>query len=145
MATIIERIVEPVIEDPVVDILAEPVNENAVVGLVPELKLGPVSRRGRPHQSGDAELPEEMFSDSSGPGTNVTDPGRYTLQESGNFSFPPRSGAIEESMVMPRQILPSTCWGSPLLRGMTSWVWAEVMNMHPYLDAHSLEFLHRKR
>ena len=43
MATIIERIVEPVIENPVVDILAEPDKGSAVASRVPALNLGPVT------------------------------------------------------------------------------------------------------
>jgi Ca2+-binding RTX toxin-like protein len=99
MATIIENIVEPIIEDPIVDILAGS-TETAAPGFasqVPTLNLGPVSRRGRLHQSGDAELPGERFSDASGPGKSAADPGRDTLQELGNFSFPPRSGTIGEA------------------------------------------------
>jgi Ca2+-binding RTX toxin-like protein len=99
MATIIENIVEPIIEDPVVDILAGS-TETAAPGFasqVPTLNLGPVSRRGRPHQSGDAVLPGERFSDASGPGKSATDPGRDTLPGPGNFSFPPRSGTIGEA------------------------------------------------
>jgi Ca2+-binding RTX toxin-like protein len=103
MATNIERIVEPVIEDPVVDILAESTETaasgkgSAVASLVPALNLGPVGRGGRPHQSGVTELPEERFSDASDPGNGATDPGSNSLPESDNFSFPPRSGTIGEA------------------------------------------------
>jgi Ca2+-binding RTX toxin-like protein len=96
MATIIKNIVEPVIEDPVIDILAESTNEgSAVASLVPALNLGPVGRRGRPRQSGDAELPEERFSDASDPGKSATDPGSVILPESGNYGNPPRPGTID--------------------------------------------------
>ena len=81
MATNIERIVEPVIEDPVVDILAEPDTGSGAAGLVPALNLGPVGRGGRPHRSGNAVLPEERFSEASDPGNNATAPGRDTLPE----------------------------------------------------------------
>jgi Ca2+-binding RTX toxin-like protein len=98
MATIIENVVEPVIEDPVIDILADFADKgSAVASLVPALKLGPINRHGRPHQSGDRVLPEERFSDASGASRSTADPGRDTLPELGNFSFPPRSGTIGEA------------------------------------------------
>ena len=92
MATIIERIVEPVIENPVVDILAEPDKGSAVASRVPALNLGPVSRSGRPHRSGHALLPEERFSDASDPSQSSS----ATLPQPDNFSFAPRSGTIRE-------------------------------------------------
>jgi len=95
MARIIEKIVEAVIEDPVVDIFAEPIDEgNDVAGLVPALNSGPVIGRGRFHPSGDGVLPEERFSDASGQSMRAADPGRDSLLEPGNFSFPPRSGTV---------------------------------------------------
>jgi len=92
MATIIERIVEPVIENPVVDILAEPGKGSAVASQVPALDLGPVSRSGRPHQSGHALLPEDRISDASDPSQSSS----ATLPQPDNFSFAPRSGTIGE-------------------------------------------------
>ena len=92
MATIIERIVEPVIENPVVDILAEPDKGSAVASRVPALNLGPVSRSGRPHRSGGALLPEERLSDASDSSRSSS----ATLPQPGNFSFAPRSGTIGE-------------------------------------------------
>jgi len=97
MATVIERIVEPVIENPVVDILAETGKGSAAASRVPALNLGPVSRSGRPHQSGGALLPEERLSDASDLSQSSTDPGRDTLPKPGNFSFAPRSGTIGEA------------------------------------------------
>ena len=95
MARIIEKIVEAVIEDPVVDIFAEPIDEgNDVAGLVPALNSGPVIGRGRFHPSGDGVLPEERFSDASGQSMRAADSGRDSLLEPGNFSFPPRSGTV---------------------------------------------------
>lgn len=93
MATLIERIVEPVIEDPVVDILAEPGKESAVAGLAPALKLGPVSRRGTAGRAGDGVLPEAAFSDASDPGQSAADSGNGILSGSANFSNPPGSGS----------------------------------------------------
>jgi Ca2+-binding RTX toxin-like protein len=92
MATIIERIVEPVIENPVVDILAEPDKGSAVASRVPALNLGPVSRSGRPHRSGHALLPEERLSDGSDPSQSSS----VNLPQPDNFSFAPRSGTIRE-------------------------------------------------
>jgi hypothetical protein len=97
MASFIEKIVEPVIENPVVDILAEPGKGNAVASQVPALNLGPFSRSGRPHRSGGALLPEERFSDASDLSQSSSDPGRDTLPKPGNFSFAPRSGTIGEA------------------------------------------------
>jgi hypothetical protein len=46
MARIVERIVEAVIEDPVVDIFAEPaIGGNEIAGLVPAINSGPVIGR----------------------------------------------------------------------------------------------------
>jgi len=112
MATIIERIVEPVIENPVVDILAEPGKGSAVAGLVPALNLGPVSRSGRPHRSGGALLPEERSSDASDPGNSATDPGSDTLPESGNPSISPRSGTIGEDSSVPGPFWPPPSTGN---------------------------------
>jgi hypothetical protein len=92
MATIIERIVEPVIENPVVDILAEPGKGSAVASQVPALNLGPVSRSGRPHRSGGALLPEDRISDASDPSRSSS----ANLPQPDNFSFAPRSGTIRE-------------------------------------------------
>ncbi len=92
MATIIERIVEPVIENPVVDILAEPDKGSAVASQVPALNLGPVSRSGRPHRSGGALLPEERFSDASDPSRSSS----ANLPQPDHFSFAPRSGTMGE-------------------------------------------------
>jgi len=119
MATNIERIVEPVIEDPVVDILAEPDTGSGAAGLVPALNLGPVGRGGRPHRSGNAVLPEEEFSDASGAGKSAADPGPDTLPEPGNFSFPPRSGSLGEAgsgpqgLTSSRPAPPASSWISP--------------------------------
>ncbi len=93
MATIIERIVEPVIENPVVDILAEPGKGSAVASQVPALNLGPVSRSGRPHRSGGALLPEDRISDASDPSQSSS----VNLPQPDNFSFAPRSGTIGEA------------------------------------------------
>ena len=76
MATLIENMVEAVIEDPVVDILAEPDTGRPTVSQVPALNSGPVGRRGRPQQSGGAVLPEERSSDTSDPNQGAADPGR---------------------------------------------------------------------
>ena len=119
MTTNIERIVEPVIEDPVVDILAEPDTGSGAAGLVPALNLGPVGRGGRPHRSGNAVLPEEEFSDASGAGKSAADPGPDTLPEPGNFSFPPRSGSLGEAGSGPQGLTSSrpaplaSSWISP--------------------------------
>ena len=62
MATLIEKIVEPVIEDPVIDIFADlPGNGSTVASHVPALNLGPVGRHGRPHPSGAGVLAEEKL------------------------------------------------------------------------------------
>jgi hypothetical protein len=124
MATNIERIVEPVVEDPVVDIFAESTataasDKGGAAGLVPALNLGPVGRGGRPHRSGNAVLPEERFSEASDPGNNATAPGRDTLPEPGNFSFPPRSGSLGEAgsgpqgLTSSRPAPPASSWISP--------------------------------
>jgi Ca2+-binding RTX toxin-like protein len=120
MATFIERIVEPVIEDPVIDILAESTESGgpAVASQVPALNLGPVSRRGRAHQSGDGVLSEEKFSEAPDPGRSGTDPGSGTMPESGNFSILPRSGAVEESSSDPGPLrLPSSRSSPPSSAG----------------------------
>ena len=93
MATIIERMVEPVIEDPVVDILAEPGNGSAVASQVPALNLGTGSRSGRPQRPGGAVLPEERFSAASDSNQGDADPGRDTLSKPDYLSFPRKSGA----------------------------------------------------
>ncbi|CAB5092766.1 Alkaline phosphatase (EC [Olavius algarvensis associated proteobacterium Delta 3] len=99
MATVIERIIEPVIEDPVVDILADSTETGgpAAASLVPALKLGPVSLRGRVDPSGIGLLPEDELSGVSDPGTGVTDPGSDTLPEPGNFKTQPGSGILDET------------------------------------------------
>ena len=99
MATVIERIVEPVIENPVIDILAESTEtgETAVAGLVPALKLGPVSLRERADQSGIGLLPEEEISGDSDPGRGATDPGSDTLKETGDFNSQAVSDILDET------------------------------------------------
>jgi Ca2+-binding RTX toxin-like protein len=92
MASFIEKIVEPVIENPVVDILAEPGKGNAVASQVPALNLGPFSRSGRPHRSGGALLPEDRISDASDPGRSSS----ANLPQPDHFNFAPGSGTIEE-------------------------------------------------
>ena len=88
MARIIEKIVEAVIEDPVVDIFAEPAVEgNDLAGLVPAINSGPVISRGRFYQSGVARLPEERSSDAS-------DQSKSSTPESDNFSNPPKPGTV---------------------------------------------------
>jgi len=97
MATIIERIVEPVIEDPVVDILAEPGNGSAAASQVPALNLGTGGRRGRPQRPGGAVLPEDRISDASDSNQGDADPGRDTLSKPDYLSFPQKSGAGGEA------------------------------------------------
>jgi len=95
MARIIEKIVEAVIEDPVVDIFAEPTDEgNAVAGLVPELNSGPIIGRGRFHQTSLAQLPEERSSGAS-------DQSNRSTPETDNFSNPPKSGTVREASSNP--------------------------------------------
>jgi hypothetical protein len=109
MATIIERIVEPVIENPVVDILAEPDKGSAVASRVPALNLGPVSRSGRPHRSGGALLPEDRISDASDPSRSSS----VTLPQPDHFSFAPRSGTIGEDGSDPFGVTSSRPWTYP--------------------------------
>ena len=86
MARIVEKIVEAVIEDPVVDIFAEPAVEgNDLAGLVPALNSGPVIGRGRFHQSSLARLPEERSSGAS-------DQSNRSTPETDNFRTPPKPG-----------------------------------------------------
>ena len=88
MARIIEKIVEAVIEDPVVDIFAEPTDEgNAVAGLVPEFDSGPVIRRGRFQQAGLGQLPEE-------PSSDAPDQSNRSMPETDIFSNPPTPGTV---------------------------------------------------
>jgi hypothetical protein len=103
MARIVEKIVEAVIEDPVVNILAEPAVEgNDLAGLVPAINSGPVIGRGRFHQSGVARLPEERSSDAS-------EQSKQTNSESDNFSDPPKSGTVRaaSSNLEPSEYTPS--------------------------------------
>jgi hypothetical protein len=88
MARIVEKIVEAVIEDPVVNILAEPAVEgNDLAGLVPAINSGPVIGRGRFHQSGLVRLPEERSSGAS-------DQSNRSAPETDNFGDLPKSGTI---------------------------------------------------
>jgi Ca2+-binding RTX toxin-like protein len=88
MARIIEKIVEAVIEDPVVDIFAEPTDEgNDLAGLVPAINSGPVIRRGRFQQSDLAPLPEERSS-------AAPDQSSRSTPETDIFSNPPTSGPV---------------------------------------------------
>jgi Ca2+-binding RTX toxin-like protein len=103
MAGIIEKIVAAVIEDPVVDIFAEPTDQgNAVAGLVPAINSGPVIGRGRFHQSGVARLPEERSSDAS-------EQSNRSMPETDNVSTPPKSGTIRaaSSNLEPSEYTPS--------------------------------------
>jgi Ca2+-binding RTX toxin-like protein len=93
MARIVEKIVEPVIENPVVDILAEPGNGLAAASQVPRLKLGTLGRHGRPHPSGAGVLPEEKLSIGSDEGERAADPGLDARPD--YLSFPRSSGTIE--------------------------------------------------
>jgi Ca2+-binding RTX toxin-like protein len=91
MAKLIERIVEAVIEDPVVDIFAEPAAEgNDLAGLVPAINSEPVIGRGRFYQTGVARLPEERSSAAS-------DQSNRSVPETDNFSTPPKSGPVGEA------------------------------------------------
>jgi Ca2+-binding RTX toxin-like protein len=95
MARIIEKIVEAVLEDPVVDIFAEPTNEgNAAAGLVPEINSGSVIRRGRFQQTALAQLPEEQ---SSG----APDQSNRSAPETDIFSNPPKSGTAGKAIATP--------------------------------------------
>ena len=97
MAKLIERIVEAVIEDPVVDILADlPGNESSASSRVPALNLEPLSRSNRPHRSVNGVLPEERLSNGSELTKNATDTGPGNLLDPGNFKFWQRSGSSGE-------------------------------------------------
>jgi len=95
MAKIIENVVETVIEDPVVDILADlPGNGYTAASQVPRLKLGTLGRHGSPHPSGAGVLPEEKFSSGSDPGERTAGPGLDARPD--YLSFPRSSGTTEE-------------------------------------------------
>jgi hypothetical protein len=95
MARIIEKIVEAVIEDPVVDIFAEPAVEgNDLAGLVPAINSGPVIGRGRFHQTGVARLPEERSSGAS-------DQSNRSAPETDIVSTPPKPGPVGEASSTP--------------------------------------------
>ncbi len=97
MATIIENVVEPIIEDPVIDILAEPTDafgkDEAAASQVPVSKLmpGPKLVKGGGPQADDEVLLDEEDSPADTPVTSpgAADTADFTLQESGNFSFTP--------------------------------------------------------
>jgi Ca2+-binding RTX toxin-like protein len=94
MASIIERIVEPVIEDPVVDILGDlPGKGSAVASRVPSFKSGPLGLRGRLHRSGNGVLPEEEFFAEADSGKRAADPGLDAQPD--YLNFPLKSGTIE--------------------------------------------------
>jgi Ca2+-binding RTX toxin-like protein len=95
MAKFIERIVEPVIEDPVIDILAEPVKGSPVASLLPRFNLGPIGRHGRPHPRDAGVLREEQFSIGSDTGERAASPGREIQPD--DLSFPLRSGTPGEN------------------------------------------------
>ncbi len=91
MAKLIEKIVEPIIEDPVVDILADlPGNGSTAASRVPSLKSGPLGLRGRFNRSGNGVLPEEQFSLGSDPGERAAGPGLDARPD--YISFPLSSG-----------------------------------------------------
>jgi len=94
MATIIENVVEPVIEDPVVDIFVDlPGNGGTVASRVPALNSGPLGVRGRSHQAGAGVLPEETFSVGADPGKRAADPGLDARPD--YLNFPRNSGTVE--------------------------------------------------
>ena len=97
MATIIEKIVEAVIEDPVVDILADPGNGSTAASQVPALNLGPGGHRGRPQRPGGAVLPEEEFFAGADSGKSAADSGPDTLSKPDYLSFPQKSDASGET------------------------------------------------
>jgi len=93
MAQFIARIVEPVIEDPVIDILAVPVQESSGGGLLPRFNLGPLGIFGRPHPR-NTEVPlEEKFSIGSDKGEHATGPGPEIQPD--YLSFPLNSGSTD--------------------------------------------------
>ena len=95
MARIIEKIVEAVIEDPVVDIFADPTEDgNAVADLVPDINSGPVIGRGRFQQKDLAQLPEER---SAG----VPDQSNRSAPETDIFYNPPKSAAAGKASANP--------------------------------------------
>ena len=113
MAMIIERIVEAVIEDPVDDIFAKSYKTGAVAGLVPELKLTPVSYHGRAHPSGIAKLPQEQLSDASGLGrSSAPAPDKFSTPL--NYGVNAQTGAKGETGLEPAPVAaPSSGFSFP--------------------------------
>ena len=122
MASIIENIVERIIENPVVDILNGPTGASASAfsSQVPTLNSGAPNRPGRPRPPGGAVLGEARLSNPSD--KNAAETGRDLLSETGYLSFPLKSSTTEEdgSNQDPKGLTDSRSSNSPSSSSPTS-------------------------
>jgi Ca2+-binding RTX toxin-like protein len=97
MTTIIEKIIETVIEDPVVDILAGSAETAAPASAnqVPTLKSGTVSRFGSPRRPGGAVLGEARFPNPWDEDKNASVAGQGISCKPDYLSFPLKSSLSE--------------------------------------------------
>jgi len=95
MAAIIENVVEPVIEDPVIDIFADlPGSGSAAASRVPSLKSGSLNLRGRLSRSGSGVLAEQEFFTGTDSGHRTADHGLNARPDYLNF---PRGSSTTEA------------------------------------------------
>lgn len=126
MAPIIENVVEPIIEDPVIDILAEPTEafgkDEVAASQVPVSKLGPGPKLVRGGGPGEVLLDEE-YSPADTPVTRAGEAATadFALQESGNFIFTPTTADAGDTSFGPE----------PLGFGFSGTSSAQIADMFP--------------